>query len=1038
MAPRLYLFCPRQTPRSNRLLCIVNGGGVTTQRGLIALARSAFERRDFPQSVELWAEVRSRYTEMPDGYSGGIQALRVAGRLSEAEAVLLEAKRRFPGSVGIAIEHCLVALARQDVDASEERISHLQMHHPEAAEGYLFATTFLRRQQRFDEAEAQALVGMQQFPSSVLLFCEFAWIAFNRGDWAAAIHRWEAVRTRFPDAPDGYFGGTRTLIRTGAFEAAEVLITAGFARFPENLNILIQWATLALRRGNLAEGERRWKIAQSKYPVDVEVKRGLGETQMLRQLEGIDQTGKQTAAARPQAMAPVGKTQAETDHAIPERKDFFLQFEGLGSNCEFGLVQRLTGVEPLGLLRWATITVDHLVACLEARFEGVGAPENTRLNVTHTGEYALSDTRYFSMHTFIREGQMPPDKLYTQMCRRLVFLKNKLLADLKACEKILVYKMPHGLLRDDDAFRIHDALNLYPGNILLCVGKPRRPEQNHTVNRIRDGLFVGYISELEADPQFVRHHLDAWVEICRQTYRAANINAISPAVPSEEMAGQPAYEQALDYTQREARQASSAEAVALWAKLRAAYPNEPDGYRHGLSALRASDALEEAEVVAIEAVQRFPTNLDVLIEYARVAFDRRDLPKALDRWALVREISPTAPVGYTAAAQSLRLSHRLAEASAMAEQAKTLFPHEAEAWIEHGRAAAAARDWPEALQRWILMRAAFPYEAQAWAGNIAALTELRRYSEADDLFAILPQALVSNAEVLIQHARAATQRRDWSEALTRWERATRLHPGATAIKDGLNSARVGYQLAQVDAGHTVDTTSSLSVESESDSKDVRQLLQGFESLGGNCEFGMVQGMADVHTLGLLRWCSIRPGQLATMISAGFEGVGLPQNTAVQLDEKSQEYMLRDKRYFAMHTFIRKDQTEPEKLFIQMCRRLVFLKNKMVADLKLGEKVFVYKTPDGRIDDAEITAIWQAMQSYGRSTLLCVRLYDEQHKPGSVDQLMPGAFVGYLDRLPATLIRSEISFNCWVTICQQLAEMLSWEIEPVLAPAVAKV
>lgn len=35
------------------------------------------------------------------------------------------------------------------------------------------------------------------------------------------------------------------------------------------------------------------------------------------------------------------------------RAEILGQFESLGDNCEFGLVQRIGGIEPLGLLRFA-------------------------------------------------------------------------------------------------------------------------------------------------------------------------------------------------------------------------------------------------------------------------------------------------------------------------------------------------------------------------------------------------------------------------------------------------------------------------------------------------------------------------------------------------------------------------------------------------------------------------------------------------------------------------------------------------------------
>ena len=55
--------------------------------------------------------------------------------------------------------------------------------------------------------------------------------------------------------------------------------------------------------------------------------------------------------------------------------DLFLQFESMGHNCEFGLVQRHFGAEPLGLLRWNAISVEDVILGIEQQFEGVGNPE---------------------------------------------------------------------------------------------------------------------------------------------------------------------------------------------------------------------------------------------------------------------------------------------------------------------------------------------------------------------------------------------------------------------------------------------------------------------------------------------------------------------------------------------------------------------------------------------------------------------------------------------------------------------------------------
>jgi len=58
-----------------------------------------------------------------------------------------------------------------------------------------------------------------------------------------------------------------------------------------------------------------------------------------------------------------------------------LAFQSLGDNCEFGLVQRRGGAEPLELLRFAgiflpiEIRLEKLAAALERKFDGLGEAE---------------------------------------------------------------------------------------------------------------------------------------------------------------------------------------------------------------------------------------------------------------------------------------------------------------------------------------------------------------------------------------------------------------------------------------------------------------------------------------------------------------------------------------------------------------------------------------------------------------------------------------------------------------------------------------
>src|ERR1041384_3955367 len=76
-------------------------------------------------------------------------------------------------------------------------------------------------------------------------------------------------------------------------------------------------------------------------------------------------------------------------------RELMLRFESIGENCEFGLVQRRCGAEPLGLFRFASAPLPKLLAGLGARFEGLSHPDNLDVQLSQNGrEYLVTDRKF--------------------------------------------------------------------------------------------------------------------------------------------------------------------------------------------------------------------------------------------------------------------------------------------------------------------------------------------------------------------------------------------------------------------------------------------------------------------------------------------------------------------------------------------------------------------------------------------------------------------------------------------------------------------
>lgn len=206
--------------------------------------------------------------------------------------------------------------------------------------------------------------------------------------------------------------------------------------------------------------------------------------------------------------------------APPERladRDLMLQFESIGDSCEFGLVQRQNGAEPLGLLRFSGVPVRHLIRALEHGFEGVADPDQIRVQVEN-GEYMVKLWKYdFIYHAHVREGTMDPDALHAREVRRTRFLLDKLIADLKNPAKILVFRQNEPLLAHD-LVKLRAALARYGATTLLWVQQAMPGHLPGTAERADDRLVLGYVRWMA--PRDNAHQIDheSWLSLCRQAY----------------------------------------------------------------------------------------------------------------------------------------------------------------------------------------------------------------------------------------------------------------------------------------------------------------------------------------------------------------------------------------------------------------------------------------------------------------------------------------------------------------------------------------
>jgi tetratricopeptide (TPR) repeat protein len=474
---------------------------------LNACADLAMEQRDWRRAADLSESLRRSFPHHPRGYVDGGTALRHLDRTDEADQVTELGLAYHRGHLQLLMNHARSAMHRQDWAEAERRWREVQARHPKAAMGYVGLADMFRQQKAQAAQEDCLRAGMAALPGNPALMAQFAMAAAQRGHWAEAAERWRAYALRFPQTGIGHYQLGLALKQLGLAEAADRALAVGTELAPDHLALALEWALCAQAANDWMEAVQRWQALELRFPGTLEVKEGLLQARLGAAENGI---------VVPHEAAPAETVVAGRSGGAATAAEILSQFESLGENCEFGLVQRQYGLEPISLLRWVSISIVGLIHSLEDGLQDVGNPANTSL-VVHppAEEYFVRDSFYrFGMHSFVKKGSIPEQRFYEQQCRRLRFLGRKLREDLESGERIFVH------FRKEETHpaqlrKLHQAMRGYGDNTLLFVRLADAAHRPGTVEAAEEGLLIGYIDRFGKNPP---HGWDiafeTWIELC--------------------------------------------------------------------------------------------------------------------------------------------------------------------------------------------------------------------------------------------------------------------------------------------------------------------------------------------------------------------------------------------------------------------------------------------------------------------------------------------------------------------------------------------
>jgi hypothetical protein len=207
------------------------------------------------------------------------------------------------------------------------------------------------------------------------------------------------------------------------------------------------------------------------------------------------------------------------------------QFESLGHNCEFGILQRQLEAEPLGLLRFAGVTLDDLLAGLEDGFASVGDQMVIATFPLGHGrfEFLAQDSRYrLSLHTTLTTDTHTQEQIERQYRTHLPFLGRHLRGRLAEGNHLCVFQRP-GQLTQSQAVPIWNRLQSLGPNALLYVDQdPALP--SGAVEQRGHGLYHGRLASMAPHNDVGRLDRPAWLSLCANAYRLWSRDRPKPVV----------------------------------------------------------------------------------------------------------------------------------------------------------------------------------------------------------------------------------------------------------------------------------------------------------------------------------------------------------------------------------------------------------------------------------------------------------------------------------------------------------------------------
>lgn len=198
----------------------------------------------------------------------------------------------------------------------------------------------------------------------------------------------------------------------------------------------------------------------------------------------------------------------------------------------------------------------------------------------------------------------------------------------------------------------------------------------------------------------------------------------------------------------------------------------------------------------------------------------------------------------------------------------------------------------------------------------------------------------------------------------------------------------------------------------------KELVERFESLGHDCEFGLLQRAFGAEPMGLMRWGGTHVVYLIEMLERNFAGLGDPASCEI-VESKGELYLVDRRYHLTRHTFTKPTpDVDHAKLFQQHLSFFDFLKKAFVETLEDGELMFVFKDFDNMGRDM-VLELSRALRRYGPAKVMVVHQHGIEGAAPTLELVSEHAWLGHIDRFGQRDGAWQISRESWTTLLRMV-------------------